>query len=76
MILPSTIPVAGQNFTPNKQVTVTYSIGGKVQTNTTTVTCGGTFSTSFTAGSLLGTGTVTATDSAGRTASKTFTIVL
>jgi hypothetical protein len=76
LILPATVPVAGQNFTPNKQVTVTYSIGGKVQTQTTTVTCGGTFSTSFTAGSLLGTGTVTATDSAGRTASKTFTIVL
>jgi eukaryotic-like serine/threonine-protein kinase len=76
LILPATVPVAGQNFTPNKQVTVTYSIGGKIQTATTTVTCGGTFSTSFTAGSLLGTGTVTATDSAGRTASKTFTIVL
>jgi len=76
LILPATVPVAGQNFTPNKQVTVTYSIGGKVQTTTTIVTCGGAFSTSFPAGSLLGTGTVTATDSAGRTASKTFTIVL
>ena len=76
LILPATVPVAGQNFTPNKQMTVTYSIGGKIQTTTTIVTCGGTFSTGFTAGSLVGTGTVTATDSAGRTASKTFTIVL
>ena len=77
MILPSSVPVTGQNFTPNKQVTVTYTIGGSAPKSvTTTVSCSGTFSTSFAPGSLLGSGTVTATDTAGRTASATFTVLL
>jgi hypothetical protein len=77
MVLPSSVPVAGQNFTPNTQVTVTYTIGGSAPKSvTTTVSCSGTFSTSFAPGSLLGNGTVTATDTAGRTASRSFTIVL
>jgi hypothetical protein len=75
-IAPSTIPVTGQNFTPNKQVTVTFSLGGNVQTKTTFVSCNGTFSTGFSPGSLLGSGTVNATDTAGRTASAKFSILL
>ncbi len=74
--LSSTIPVAGQNFTPNAQVTVRYYLGGTLKaTKTATVGCNGTFSTSFAAGSVLGNGSITATDGT-RSASKSFTIVL
>jgi hypothetical protein len=75
-VAPSSIPVAGQNFTPNKQVTVTYKIGTTSRTISATVQCNGTFSTSFAPRSLLGSGTVTATDAAGRTATAAFSILL
>jgi hypothetical protein len=75
-VAPSSIPVTGQNFTPNKQVTVMYKIGTTTRSVAATVQCNGTFSTSFAPGSLLGNGTVTATDAAGRMATATFTVLL
>jgi hypothetical protein len=78
VIASSTFTVAGQNFTPNTQVIINYSIGGNSKGSwTATVGCDGTFSRSgIPTGSLLGSGKVIATDSSNRTASKTFTIVL
>jgi hypothetical protein len=74
--LSGTIPVAGQNFTPNALVTVDYYLNNALKASKTiVVACNGTFSTSFPAGSLLGNGLITANDGA-RQAQKTFSIVL
>jgi hypothetical protein len=72
----TSVTVSGQNFTPNKQVTVTYtSPSGAKRTWSGTVGCNGTFSSSFTPGVLdIGTGRVTASDAGGRSADKTFSI--
>ena len=74
--LSSTIPVQGQAFIPNATVTVRYYLGTTLKaTKTLTVSCDGTFATSFAAGSLLGSGKITASDGT-RSATKSFTIVL
>jgi serine/threonine-protein kinase len=77
VVASSTFTVAGQNFTPNAQVTITYYVGATYKGSwTATVACSGTFSKTIPTGSLLGSGKVTADDGGGRSASKTFTIVL
>jgi len=74
--LSSTVPVAGQNFIPNAQVTVRYYVGSTLKgSQTIKVACDGTFSTTFPAGSILGSASVYASDGT-RSASKSFTIVL
>jgi hypothetical protein len=73
------VTVSGQNFTPNKQVTVNYYFPS---TSTTpkrtwygTIGCNGTFSSSFTPGALdIGTAKVIAADAGGRYAIKVFSI--
>jgi hypothetical protein len=58
-------------------VTITYYVGATYKGSwTATVACSGTFSKTIPTGSLLGSGKVTADDGGGRSASKTFTIVL
>ena len=75
----TTVTVSGQNFTPNKQVTVSYyypaTAGSPNRTWNGTVGCNGTFSSTFTPGLLdIGTAKVTASDAGGRSASKSFSI--
>jgi serine/threonine protein kinase len=74
------ITITGTNFTPNKSVTVAYYKGGSstpYSTKTVAVGCSGSFSTTVTSpGGALRTDTVTATDTAGRSASATVRIVL
>ena len=73
----TTVTATGQNFTPYKSVMVYYYLGSTLKkTWTLTVSCAGTFSVSFQPAPLdVGTAKVAANDSAGRNASKTFTIV-
>jgi hypothetical protein len=74
------ITITGTNFTPNKSVTIGYYKGGSstpYSTKTVIVGCDGSFVTTVTSpGGALRTDTVTATDTAGRSASATVTIVL
>jgi len=72
----TTVTATGQNFTPYKSVMVYYYLGSTLKkTWTLTVSCAGTFSVSFQPAPLdVGTAKVAANDSAGRNASKTFTI--
>jgi serine/threonine-protein kinase len=74
------ITITGTNFTPNKSVTVAYYKGGSTtaySTKTVTVACNGTFSTTVNSpGGALRTDHVTATDTAGRTASANISIIL
>jgi hypothetical protein len=74
------ITITGTNFTPNKSVTVAYYKGGSstaYSTKTVTVGCNGSFSTTVNSpGGALRKDTVTATDTAGRSASATISIVL
>ncbi|TMB95749.1 MAG: hypothetical protein E6J40_11160 [Chloroflexi bacterium] len=60
----TSVTVSGQNFTPNKQVTVTYiSPSGVKRTWTSSVGCNGAFSSSFTPGvGDIGSARVTASD--------------
>jgi serine/threonine-protein kinase len=75
----TTVTVAGQNFTPNKQVIVNYYFPSTSSTPkrswTPFVQCNGTFSIAFIPGTLdIGTAKVTANDAGGRFASTTFSI--
>jgi len=74
------ITITGTNFTPNKSATVAYYKQGSTtaySTKTVTVGCNGSFSTTVNSpGGALRTDHVVATDTAGRTASATVSIVL
>jgi hypothetical protein len=73
-----TVTITGTNFTPNKSVTVRYYKGGSLySTKKLFVGCNGSFSTTVTTPSgAVRTDHVTATDTAGRTASATISIIL
>ena len=72
------VTITGTNFTPNKSVTLNYYKGSALySTKTVTVGCNGSFSTTVnTPGGVVRTDHVTATDTAGRTASATISIIL
>jgi hypothetical protein len=73
------VALAGSNFTPNKQVTLTYYRGGTSSgTWSTSVACNGTYASSVkTAAALIPrTDHVTACDSSGRCASAYISIIL
>jgi hypothetical protein len=64
------------NFTPNAAVTVNYILNGSFKgSRTVSVACDGSFATSFPAGSVLGSGQITANDGS-RSATKNFSIIL
>jgi serine/threonine-protein kinase len=74
------VTITGTNFTPNKSATVAYYKQGSstpYSTKTVAVGCNGSFSTTVNSpGGALRTDRVTATDTAGRSASATITIIL
>jgi hypothetical protein len=79
VVLNGSVTVTGQNFTPNKTATVTYSLNGTFRhTYYASIGCNGSFTLSFIPGTAvtdIGTGKVVATDSSGRSNQATFTIV-
>jgi hypothetical protein len=79
VLLNGSVTVTGQNYTPNKTATVTYSLNGAFRHNYyASIGCNGSFSLSFipaTAITDIGTGKVVASDGSGRSSQATFTIV-
>jgi hypothetical protein len=76
LLAPTAFTVNGQGFTPNKSVTVSWSLNSKVEASKTlTLSSSGTFSTTFQV-PLLATGnaTVSAIDTCSRSATRNFTI--
>jgi hypothetical protein len=76
----ATVSLAGANFTPTRQVTLKYYKGNATSASITwtlTVACNGSFTTSVkTLTGLVRTDHVTATDTAGRTATANISILL
>ena len=74
----TTVSLSGSHFTPNTTVTLKYYAGSTLTTTwIVTTTCAGTFSTSVkTKGGLARTDKVVATDTGGRSATVTLTILL
>lgn len=76
-LLLTAVTATARNFTPNSTITIRFYFPSTtlVKTVTGTVACNGTFSASWTPSALdVGTGQVTAADSAGRHSSATFSV--